>query len=483
MASAPLPGTITSSSTSAPVQPGTGSPAGVGAFNPRVVLGLVLFGFLAFLATLYFIGSGQTGGDENNGNAHAVANGLTGYSALVKVLEGTDHEVEIARSPSAMTADGLLILSPPRFADAEELTKIISERRFIGPTLVIMPKWFASGIPDFVPGERPDGWVLLGGVSTPEFAKNFEDTLTMTLKTGVVETDGAEWSGLGFSGKLPDAEQVMEFEQANLIALVQDADGDILAGYLNDGGSYPVLAEAAIGETRAGGRADVRPDITAGNPDDGYYSEDGEFVPYLDDGYDDYRADQWGVTFVAEPDLLNNYGMADENRVRAAHALIDTVMEGQDLPITFDVTLNGLGRSQNLLTLAFTPPFLAATLCLILALLVVGWRAFRRFGPPLAEGRAIAFGKRRLVANSAGLIQRSGRLHLLTQPYADMIGAKLAAKLGLRNADAEAIDAAMARRLPDEPSFTELSGRLLSARRANEILRAAHALKSIERKL
>ena len=454
MASAPLP----SAGSNTPENSPTGSAGGAGAFNPKVVLGLLLFGAAAFLATLYFIGSGNTGRDANNGQAHAAANGLVGYAALVNLLESDGHEVSISRSVGNLKDEGLLVITPPRFADAEEITKIIEERRYIGPTLVILPKWYSSGIPEFADVEHEDGWVMLGNIGAPDFVEEFEGNLQMLLKTGELRQTDVHWSGLGLTGKLPDHKQVMGFEEEHLIPLIADADGDMLAGYLDDGGSYPVLDDAT------GNASPTRP---LDEDDDEYYDD----------------ADQWNVTFVAEPDLFNNYGMADQTRAILAHELIDTVMEGEDLPITFDVTLNGLGQSQNLLTLAFTPPFLAATLCLILALIVVAWRAFRRFGPAMAEQRAIAFGKQRLVANSAGLIQRSGRLHLLTDPYADMIEARLAAKLGLRHPETEAIDAALARRLPDERSFSDLSAWLRSARRPGEILRAAHALKSIERKL
>ncbi len=173
----------------------------------------------------------------------------------------------------------------------------------------------------------------------------------------------------------------------------------------------------------------------------------------------------------------------DRERAALAHEIIDLAMEGEDLPIVFDLTLNGLGRTQNLLTLAFAPPFLAATLCLALAMIVVAWRAFRRFGPPLAEARAIAFGKRRLVANGAAFILRTRRLHLLTGPYIETMRQRLAAALRLRGSDDETLDRAISTRLPDAPGFAESAAALREAARPNEILRAASALKSLERKL
>ena len=156
--------------------------------------------------------------------------------------------------------------------------------------------------------------------------------------------------------------------------------------------------------------------------------------------------------------------------------------------ITFDLTLNGLARQANLLTLAFSPPYLAATLCLLLAALVALWREAARFGAPLAQGRAIAFGKRALVSNAAGLITRTRRLHLLPGRYVLATRERLARALGLpRLTDAAAtgaaIDRALASRDQDSPSFTTTAQELAAARKEPAILAAAARLHALERML
>ena len=241
-----------------------------------------------------------------------------------------------------------------------------------------------------------------------------------------------------------------QFEDEALTPLITGQSGGVLAGFILDDGYYPLLEQQA-GINRA--------------------EED-----TMDKG-------KWPVVFVVEPDLANNYGFANRDNAEAMHELVDLLSDNGDLPVVFDLTLNGLGTSKNLLTLAFTPPFLAATLCLIIAMLVVGWRAFRRFGPPLAEGPAIAFGKERLVRNSAGFIQRSKRLHLLSGPYADMIEHRIGKALRLRHVDSTAIDAALHRRLPDAPDYTASIAALRNARSLREMLGAAATLRSIERML
>jgi len=420
------------------------------AFDPKTVLGLVLFGAIAFIATLYFIGTGNTGRDVNDGGTHASAKGLNGFAGLTALLENSDHDVSLSRSPSKFDEEALLILTPPMGSDPDEITAILDSRRYLGPTLVILPKWLAFQLPANPLGEAKDGWVELGRSFVPQWAADLDAPYALELSYEVdADNSGTQWQGLGYSGKLPEPRYSAETGTA-LQPLVKNGKDEILAGYVDDDGYYPALAETA--------------GIQPGDPD------------YLD-------SSKWAVIFVVDPDLMNNYGLADAARAELAHALVDAAMEGEDLPIVFDQTLNGLGTSKNLLTLAFTPPFLAATLCLILAMIVVGWRAFRRFGPPVAEGRVIAFGKARLVENSAGFIQRSKRLHLLSIPYADLIRDRIAKTLGLRHPDDEAIAAALSRRAADAPDYSEAVQNLRNAQTKQELLRAAAALRSIERTL
>ena len=421
------------------------------AFNPKVVLGLLLFGALAFAATLYLIGAGETTRGPNDGGSHAASRGLTGYAALADILEAEGHDVALSRNQGALDDEGLLILTPPTFADGEELAELIEQRRYVGPTILVLPKWFAMEIPANAPVEKDDGWVVLRSAAKPSWIEDFEGRLDTELRLGPLEpqSDG-DWRWGDWSGTLPDRSQAQTISDATMIPLVTASNGEILVGYYDDGGYYPVLDEAAGLE------------------------------PVDEDGRDTSR---WNLTVVADPDLFDNYGMADRDRAALAHELVDVAMEGEDLPVIFDLTLNGLGKTQNLLTLAFAPPFLAATLCLVLALAVVGWRAFRRFGPPLAEDRAIAFGKRRLVANGAAFILRTRRHHLLTTPYIETIRHRIAAALRLRSADDDALDQAIARRAPDAPRFADSAAALRGASRPHEILRAASALKALERKL
>jgi hypothetical protein len=418
-------------------------------FSPRTLLAVLAVGAGAFLLLLYAIGAGWDGGRDQNGGAHAAANGLNGFSGLVHLLEEQGHDVSLSRSEARLDDEALLVLTPQHGADGEAIAQIIGARRYVGPTLLILPKWLALPA-DQVPGvEARPGWVMLGGTIEPEWLGSIDGLDEENPEIG----ESRLWHGFELSGQMPEPDKVMSLAGTGLATLVIENGGDTLVGYLDDAGHYPTLAAWAGFEPRA------------------------EDDPATD-------AELWPVIVVADPDLMNNYGLADRTRARLAHAIVDAALEDYELPIVFDLSTAGLARSENLLTLAFQPPFLAATLCLILAALVIAWRGFRRFGPPVAEAPALAMGKRQLARNGGGLVARARRLHLLGPPYAALVTARLAEALGVREADPQAREAAIARILSARglaADYVERADALRRARRPAELLRAAGALRSIER--
>jgi hypothetical protein len=425
-------------------------------FNPKAALAIVLFGVAVFIGLLWMIGSGMTGGSANDGGGHVGGKGLNGYAALADYLEKREFPLRRSRNKAAYLNSGLLVLTPPHTADGAELQKIVAARRRVGPTLIITPKWLAGPISNKVPGAKK-GWVELSGTETPSW-KGFLDNVSAGIAPMQAGSTNARWSSSASSGALPDAKAVQSGTGNNLVPLVQgQQDGRILAGYFYDGGHYPQLDSAALQEPEW----------------DEEVAEDEGLFPLI---------------VVFEPDLIDNYGMSQQANAQLAERLFRLARGNGNAPIVFDMTLNGFARSANLLTLAFTPPFLAATLCLAVAALAVGWRAFLRFGPPRRTTRAIAFGKRALISNAAGLIQRTRRLHLVAAPYADHARERLAKALALprmadKAATEAAIDRALAGRSGNPAAFSNAALRLRHASRASDIVKAAQDLHALERTL
>jgi hypothetical protein len=95
-------------------------------------------------------------------------------------------------------------------------------------------------------------------------------------------------------------------------------------------------------------------------------------------------------------------------------------------------------------------------------------------------------GKRQLARNGAALVERARRLHLLGPPYAALVTARLAEALAIREPDPQAREAAIARVLAARGlpgDYVHQTEALRHARHSAELLRAASALRTIERTL
>jgi hypothetical protein len=123
------------------------------------------------------------------------------------------------------------------------------------------------------------------------------------------------------------------------------------------------------------------------------------------------------IYVLSDPDLLNNQGIHDRATAHLALALLDRLRVG-DQKLTFDVTLNGFRRSPDLFRAAFSPPFLGATLCAILAAVFIAFHALSRFGSPKERERVFAFGKRALADNTAAVIHLMRREPGMAPRYA-----------------------------------------------------------------
>jgi hypothetical protein len=181
---------------------------------------------------------------------------------------------------------------------------------------------------------------------------------------------------------------------------------------------------------------------------------------------------------LADPDLVNNHGMADERQAKAALAMLDFLNSTDAASVRFDVTTNGLGRSQSPLKLAFDPPFLGVTLTIFAALLLAAIQALTRFGAPRRTERAIKFGKAALVDNSAALIRKAGREGRLGPRYADVIRQRAAALFRIPLAVSPEVLDERLESLNPRHSFSALAASASQARSRSELLTAAISLHS-----
>ncbi|WP_423602252.1 DUF4350 domain-containing protein [Sphingomonas sp. MS122] len=182
------------------------------------------------------------------------------------------------------------------------------------------------------------------------------------------------------------------------------------------------------------------------------------------------------IYILADPDLLNNYGLAHRQNAQATIALLAALDPDNPGTIVFDTMLPYGAGGRNLVQLMFEPPFLGVTLALFAAALLAGIATWARFGPPRREPRALDFGKRALIENIVGLARRAGRTREGGGAFADAIRDWAARRLALpRTLQGEALDAHLDA-LPTQTPYTASTERLRAARTEAELLHAAQKL-------
>ncbi len=344
-----------------------------------------------------------------------------GAHALSNAATGYSGLVRLAeatgRNPQILRHDHLhdsenLVVLTPE-TGATDLTEVLGVRE-TRPTLLVFPKWAAQRDP------KKPAWVRVRGLlpkGDPERVLAPATRLSIARrKTGgeMLATVPAHAAGVQFPAP----------------PVLQTVSGDGLQPIVTDAEGKVVLARV------------------------------GEAPLYI----------------LADPDLLNNHGIADPRRAAAALALLDFLNSTEAEGIYFDVTLNGLGSSKSPLKLMFDPPFLAVTLAIAAALLLAGLQAVARFGVPLRPQRAIAFGKAALVDNSAALVRKAGREARLGGRYADMVRERVAAMLRLPpTMPTEKVEQRLDA-LSAERNFSTLAADAANAGTPESVLAAAQAL-------
>ncbi|HET8612305.1 MAG TPA: hypothetical protein VFL92_06015, partial [Sphingomonas sp.] len=306
-------------------------------------------------------------------------------------------------------------VTPPPMGDPDALDRLLSFRGN-APTLIVLPKWAT------VPMSGRSGWVqAIGAVGTGASALS----------------KIAPHLGLIAGTKLPRAAHPPK----GVPRLARARIGrQALQQRLSGSGFRPVLLDA-----------DGRVVIAA--------------IPNLP------------IYVLAEPDLLNNQGLADPWVARQGWRIVDDLATTNE--IAFDLTLNGFARGKSTLKLLFEPPFAAVSLCVLLAALLAGLHGLARFGAAAEPGRAIAFGKRALVDNAAQLFRAARKEHRAGGAYAlltrDLAAQAVAAPRALSGeALAMWLDAAAPE--ADDPPFATLAWRAEAAANRTELLAAARAL-------
>lgn len=389
-------------------------------FNPRVAVGLIGAGIVAFAALMLLVAYGGGAAPRGDGRAHALSGSAVGFKGLVRLI-GEFHETYLIREPWDFDTENLVVVALEENSRREDLRRVLEQRRGRA-TLIILPKWATVGDP------MRRGWVRSIG---PFLGPAAEETMGGDLHVRIpregdrpARTAAGEDILEGLSVPVPRLAQSVRGKSLTTLVPLPGVDGAALVARIGDQPHY----------------------------------------------------------VLADPDLVNNQGLDDAATARAALALIERLNSTDETGVDFDLTVNGLGDTDgsgaSLLRLAFEPPFLVMTLALFAAALLAGLHGAARFGPIARERRAIAFGKAALVENSAGLIRLAEREASLGAAYADVVrqeaARSAAAPHWLQGGDLDLYLNRLGRNAPR--SFSELAADLYDARDRHSLIAAARAL-------
>jgi len=325
-------------------------------FAPRTILALVLVGIVSFagLAVLAAYAPELRGAADPG--AHALSSSAIGFKGATVMLKAEGSPVLVSRTPphGRPPGEGLTVITPPQVTDLKPFAQHPA-------LLIVMPKWIVTGDP------LHPGYVRKYGAGddssyATELLAPFAEKTELQLRKAVSRPV------LRGTGVLFDAATYLPL---GAVDRLQTLSGPGWAPMLADEQGAAVVA-----------RSKAHPNVVV----------------------------------LADPDLLNNQGLAQLDNARAGMAVLN-VLRGTGA-VTFDVTLNGFSRGRGLGRLMLEPPWLAATLCGVAAALLMGLHSLARFGPTLARGRAVALGKGALVDNSAGLVRMARREAELAPAYA-----------------------------------------------------------------
>jgi hypothetical protein len=339
--------------------------ASTGAFSFTTMLAMVLVGVvcLAGIALLSaFEPEMKTG---NDGQAHALSKSSIGYLALSRLMDGAGFSVDLNRRG---LEDGendydTVVLAPTPMTDADSILDFYRD----GPTVIILPKWLAQR------DKQKRGWAQL---IMPLTTEDTFDILPADLRSDAKLTQAAGPTSVTLTYRNALTDDVSEFGKTKPIKSLRTISGSKWIPIITGPSGGAVIAK---------------------------YKETNVYV-------------------VADPDIFNNAGMASLTNAKLAETFFfDIASEEGDTLLVFDLTLNGFQKTPNLGRLLVQPPLLGATLCLVLASILVAIQAAIRFLPPKEMTRAVALGKKGLADNTAGLLRMGGREHRMSLPYANVL--------------------------------------------------------------
>ena len=451
-------------------------------FRPVALVSLILIGFFAFGALIVLSGFAKDLRKAPPGQATPRSVSAVGYQAFAEYLEALDYDVKETRGKRDYfeRENRLVIYTPSR--PTRRLARILNDEGD-AVNLIIIPKWSVGQMkPQRGEAGRPD-WARKTRGTGLYYQASYESLVNNLPVIRRQESPS------------PDAE--IFFNSPRNVNLADGYQPDFKAlQHFDLDTPWPVylkeLAEIRRLETEERRRKAAeakgktyepkqRKDSQTAMSDDkavkANETEDKtpEPLPAHEvllkiDGRPVLIQLQGTQTYIlSEPDLINTMAFQAQGGAQLATAILDEVIydaSSEKISADFDVSLHGIEANQNIIKLMVTPPFLAATLCLLAAGGLVAWQGFNRFGDPSRLRPDYAQGPVSLAQTAADFMGIANRAHKTGEDYAALIRRHVSVELGYKDRTAKDTDTLLdvrEKRLNLQPTYIDLKRAIADA--------------------
>ncbi len=449
-------------------------------FRPITLISLILIGLFAFGALMVLGGFAKDLRKAPPGQATPRSVSAVGYQALTEYLDTLGYDVRETRGKRQFydRDERLVIYTPSR--PTRRLNRTI-ESEGEAVNLVILPKWSVGQMIPQRGEEGQKGWARKSRGSGLYYAGIYEsmiDDLPVIRRHDVPSPD----TQLSFTNpqtrNLPESYQpdFKDLQYFDLETRWSDYNAELREIALKEAEERRRKAAEERGETYE--PKEKKEDKDKDEKDSEEKEAEAEPLEPLPQPEILFKIDGRAVlirledtqTYIlSEPDLINTMAFTTQGGAQLSSALIDEVINSASTftnTVDFDVSLHGIEANRNIIKLMVTPPFLAATLCLLAAGGLVAWQGFNRFGDPARVRPDYAQGPVSLAETAAEFMGVANRAHKTGADYAALIRRQVAAELGIKERTGEHINTlldAREKRLKIQPVFEDLERAITNA--------------------
>jgi len=453
-------------------------------FRPVTLISLILIGFFAFGALLVLGGFAKDLRKAPPGQATPRSVSAVGYQAYSEYLKALDYDIRETRGKRGYLdrAERLVIYTPS--GPTRRLKRILKDEGD-AVNLIILPKWSVGQMNPRRGEDSNKGWArkTRGTGLYPESSFNMlMEDLPVIRRHDAPSPDAQVFFNIPQSRNLlegyqPDFNDLQYFDLNARWSDYLEELREIRRAEIEERRRKEAKAKGETYEpkTKKDSKDSKNDETSKEEAEDKEEGKSPEPLPQHDvlmkiDGRAVLIHLEGTQTYIlSEPDLVNTMAFAKQGGAQLSNAILDEVISDASaaaITADFDVSLHGIEANRNIIKLMVTPPFLAATLCLLAAGGLVAWQGFNRFGDPTRLRPDYAQGPVSLAETAADFMGIANRAHKTGEEYAALMRRQVATELGYKNRRAEHIDKlldAREKRLNIEPRYADLKRAIAQA--------------------